>query len=168
VFVRYVNRNFLPWSLSLSRSVSSWFSANYTIDQPGRFFYLANSKRRQCYWLRPCCRLLQHVLILFYCTWNLTCNEINAAINKTEWNVYIIAAFILFYYTYNHAFIQRFWFLIFKRCYVTTPPAKCRILFFKDIFLLFDSVTTSQLHYQLQHTVWRWKKSFLPYALFNY
>jgi len=38
---------------------SSWFSANYTIDQPGRFFYLANSNRRQlppiaCYWLRPC------------------------------------------------------------------------------------------------------------------
>jgi len=57
MFVRYENRNFLPWSLSYSGLSPLGFLQTITIDRPGRF-YLANFKRRQlpplaCYWLLP-------------------------------------------------------------------------------------------------------------------
>ena len=36
----------------ISRSASSWFSANYTIDQAGRFLF-GKFQEEACYWLRP-------------------------------------------------------------------------------------------------------------------
>jgi len=48
----------------ISRFASSWFSANYTIDQPGRFLFGKSQEEAiACYLLRPWC---YHVTCLAY------------------------------------------------------------------------------------------------------
>jgi len=74
----------------ISRSASSGFSANYTIDQPGRFLFgkFQEEAPLACYWLRPC--------IIVCCRWIVCCCLFSwlwsASVSVSQWGNAILVS----------------------------------------------------------------------------